>query len=80
VFFLQDHTLTDKATGDELLILRFYKRFIRAGVTTSIEHSRERLSLACDLFLVGAKPVFALYTWAITRIAPTQDTGKCKLP
>ncbi len=32
-----------------------------------------RFSLACDLFSVGAKLVFALGVWAITRIAPTQD-------
>jgi hypothetical protein len=42
----------------------------------------ERFSLGCILLLVGAKIVFALevadYAWAITRIAPTQDTDNCK--
>ena len=38
----------------------------------------QRFSLTCDLFLVGAKLVFALSVWAITRIAPTKDAYICK--
>ncbi len=39
MFFPRDPTLMDKATGDEHLILRFYKSLTRAGLATYIERS-----------------------------------------
>jgi hypothetical protein len=53
------------------------------GTPITMTKRLERFSLGGILFLVGANLVFALevadYAWAITRIAPTQDTYNCNL-